>query len=565
MIRYQPNDRNDRSLPFRLTEFAPLASGSPGKALERPIASCHVDDGQLELVGQSSATVMILYPDVVLAQPVWLTCTGTYVTDRLATNRHYVITAHHCLHRPEQAQTAQFYWSRFGERFSLWSWPASQITSGAILRKTVVEAEGDASLLELFQAPPEFVSPIRINPDELPLGAPTFTFHHPDSSWMRFTSGDHVAPIRGVETGIVINSQFRPSDYYYKITEPVGLTDYGSSGAGLRSERGLFGVLSYGPPVSCDPQGRHGVYGRISTFLPRVQDRLWNNSAGSCSISPLASNITVGPAGTHGAFPIQAPSECRWAVAADSEHILVSPKSGSGNALITFQVLPNGQFEERLGTVSVISEQRRVIHYAQVGTSSAPLYRDVPATHLFFPHIQFLRRREITAYGCPEPNAYCPDGRMTRGQMAEFMIKSLLGSQFTFDWKPAFLDVPETHPAFPYVQKMKELRITDGCTATSYCPDEPVTRGQMAAFIIRAWNVKNGRDSRASFEFQSQPYFTDTPPSNIFFSAIQKMKELGITSGCTLTEYCPNNPNTRGEIAVFLSRGVFALWEGRPQ
>jgi hypothetical protein len=40
---------------------------------------------------------------------------------------------------------------------------------------------------------------------------------------------------------------------------------------------------------------------------------------------------------------------------------------------------------------------------------------------------------------------------------------------------------------YSFIQKMRELAITSGCTATTYCPDNPTTRGQMAVFIIRAF------------------------------------------------------------------------------
>ena len=41
------------------------------------------------------------------------------------------------------------------------------------------------------------------------------------------------------------------------------------------------------------------------------------------------------------------------------------------------------------------------------------------------------------------------------------------------------------------------------------------------------------------------------------------MKDLGITSGCSFTQYCPDDPNTRGQISVFLARGLFVLWNDR--
>jgi hypothetical protein len=128
-----------------------------------------------------------------------------------------------------------------------------------------------------------------------------------------------------------------------------------------------------------------------------------------------------------------------------------------------------------------------------------------------------------------------------------------MGDTFDFPATPFFTDVPATHIFFKYVQKMRQLGITAGCGPTSYCPDDPVTRGQMAVFIVRA---RLGLASTDTFPFQSTPFFTDVPSTNIFFSFIQKMKELGITAGCGPSTYCPDDPNTRGQMAVFIIRGL---------
>jgi S-layer homology domain len=101
---------------------------------------------------------------------------------------------------------------------------------------------------------------------------------------------------------------------------------------------------------------------------------------------------------------------------------------------------------------------------------------------------------------------------------------------------------------------MKELGITAGCSPTQYCPDDPVTRGQMAVFLIRAVLGITAQDTPPS---PATPFFTDVPAAHPFFSFIQKMRELGITSGCTATTYRPDAPATRGQMAVFLIRAFF--------
>ena len=128
-----------------------------------------------------------------------------------------------------------------------------------------------------------------------------------------------------------------------------------------------------------------------------------------------------------------------------------------------------------------------------------------------------------------------------------------MGDTFTYQATPYFTDVPISHPYFKYVQKMKELGITSGCGPTTYCPGDAVTRGQMAVFIIRA---RLGITAEDSFTFPATPYFSDVPSSDPYFGFIQKMKDLGITTGCSAMTYCPGDATTRGQMAVFITRGL---------
>jgi hypothetical protein len=139
--------------------------------------------------------------------------------------------------------------------------------------------------------------------------------------------------------------------------------------------------------------------------------------------------------------------------------------------------------------------------------------------------------------------------------MAVFIVRALQGGDlFTFPSVPYFVDVPPEHPQFAHIQKLREIGVTNGCSATEFCPGQDVTRGQMAAFIIRAkLRIRAGQ----AFTHPTTPFFTDVPATDIFFPHVQKMKELGITSGCSLNEYCPLSLTTRGQMAVFVVRGLF--------
>jgi hypothetical protein len=49
----------------------------------------------------------------------------------------------------------------------------------------------------------------------------------------------------------------------------------------------------------------------------------------------------------------------------------------------------------------------------------------------------------------------------------------------------SFGDVPPNHPFFPFVEALVASGITAGCGGGNYCPDAPLTRGQMAVFLSK--------------------------------------------------------------------------------
>jgi hypothetical protein len=92
--------------------------------------------------------------------------------------------------------------------------------------------------------------------------------------------------------------------------------------------------------------------------------------------------------------------------------------------------------------------------------------------------------------------------------------------------------------------------ITKGCNPpsnTQFCPKDPVTRGQMAAFLVRAFGyTANGGGN----------LFTDDNGS-IFEADIDRLGTAGVTKGCnppSNTQFCPEDPVTREQMAAFLRR-----------
>jgi hypothetical protein len=171
--------------------------------------------------------------------------------------------------------------------------------------------------------------------------------------------------------------------------------------------------------------------------------------------------------------------------------------------------------------------------------------------------VNLLAQHGITA-GCGS-NDYCPTQNVTRYQMAIFMVRAIYGSDnFPYSATPWFADVPVDGNGFKWIQKMFELGITGGCSLVNgvrnYCPNDTITRAQMAIFLMRARYGSAGPP-----DFPATPSFTDEPATDTsYFKWIQRMKLDGITGGCgTGTTYCPGSPVIRGDIAIFIMRGAF--------
>jgi S-layer homology domain len=179
-------------------------------------------------------------------------------------------------------------------------------------------------------------------------------------------------------------------------------------------------------------------------------------------------------------------------------------------------------------------------------------FTDVAPSDFDYTAANLLYAQGITSGCSGNPISFCPDSTLTRGEMAVLLIRAIGGDPTSFNPTPYFADVPPSYLFFAWIQKLYELGITSGCSANPliFCPDQPVTRGEIASFTTR------GRyGPTTQFIYPAVPYFTDVPATDIFFSSIQKMAELG-TSGCNPLLFCSTNATTRGETAVFLARGL---------
>jgi endo-1,4-beta-xylanase len=112
-------------------------------------------------------------------------------------------------------------------------------------------------------------------------------------------------------------------------------------------------------------------------------------------------------------------------------------------------------------------------------------FEDVDDEDYYCGWVEDFKERGITN-GCGN-NLFCPYDNITRGQMAVFIIRSK--GEFSPP-EPAtqrFTDVPPTHPFYAFIDRLVELGISNGCAPDLFCPEDTISRGQAAAFMVRAW------------------------------------------------------------------------------
>ena len=142
---------------------------------------------------------------------------------------------------------------------------------------------------------------------------------------------------------------------------------------------------------------------------------------------------------------------------------------------------------------------------------------------------------------------FCPNAFVRRDQMAVFLLKTEHGSTFT---PPAcagvFPDVACPSLFADWIEDLASEGITAGCGGGDYCPLSPITREQMAVFLLKTEHGSSFTPPACT------GVFTDVPCSSLFAPWIEALASEGVTAGCGGGNFCPATAVTRAQMAVFL-------------
>ncbi|MFA9429711.1 S-layer homology domain-containing protein [Egicoccus sp. AB-alg2] len=222
---------------------------------------------------------------------------------------------------------------------------------------------------------------------------------------------------------------------------------------------------------------------------------------------------------------------------------LVSPK---GKARL-WEQMGNGNWatDPQYATKILSIHRSMIVHAERNGGVAAPReavakpaarFTDVPLHHAHRTGIERLADRGVVR-GCTT-TAYCPTAGVTRAQLATILSKAL-------DLPPAanrFRDVSGTHAAG--VGALTAAGITKGCAPNRFCPDQKVTREQLASMLQRGLKLP-----------AATPPFRDVQRS-VHRDAIGAVSKAGIASGFPDNTFRPRDVVNRGQVATLVDNAT---------
>ena len=142
---------------------------------------------------------------------------------------------------------------------------------------------------------------------------------------------------------------------------------------------------------------------------------------------------------------------------------------------------------------------------------------------------------------------FCPNQPLSRAEMAVWLIRVLRDDAPALIARSRFADVSPGEWWAPFAEDLAQRDITAGCKTgpLRYCPDDSVKRGQMATFLVRAFDLPDAPPAG----------FADTA-GNTHASRIDALAAADVTAGCKTgpPRFCPTKSVTRGQMATFLHR-----------
>ena len=243
---------------------------------------------------------------------------------------------------------------------------------------------------------------------------------------------------------------------------------------------------------------------------------------------------------------------------ADNGAVSVSPKNAIQGSTVTVKVTPDSGYV--VDEVAVTDNRGNEVKLTQTGagkytftmpagavtvkpifvreTGESP-FRDVSERDYYYDAVRWAAEEGITSG--TSADLFSPSAPCTRAQMVTFLWRAAgspnVGGALTFT------DVADSAYYAPAVRWAASVGVTSGTGAGRFSPDDPCTRGQMAAFLYR-WQQSPAASG-------SNP-FADVVDSDYYYAAVLWAYQKGVTQGVSASAFAPSAPCTRGQMAMFL-------------
>ena len=194
-------------------------------------------------------------------------------------------------------------------------------------------------------------------------------------------------------------------------------------------------------------------------------------------------------------------------------------------------------------------------------------FEDVAKGSVYEAAIDCMAHYEIMR--ATSPGMFSPGPGVTRRAMALFLIRAAgpAGIEIPRSVNQGFEDIGGLpRPVRDAINRLVDLGITRGTSPTTFSPDDPVTRRQMVHFLARFLNLAPVGPGGIDIDDveSDDTRFGDIGDLPVYTrKTIMDLFEMGIVRGTSETGFSPEQPVTRAQMAMFISR-MLAHTNARP-
>jgi len=274
---------------------------------------------------------------------------------------------------------------------------------------------------------------------------------------------------------------------------------FSSGGRAEINSKDLFQIL-YNHNADLILNGHDHIYERFAPQAPNgVADTIrgmrefivGSGGANHTSLTTIAANSELRNVDTFGVLKLTLhPTSYDWQFVPQAGQTFTDSGTGVCHGSSTATITPTFLFPTSTPTKTP-SPTRTAIPMSTAPNPGDATFADVSSGNWAWQFIETLYKAGITD-GCGiSPLVYCPASPVTRSQMAIFLLRAKHGSGYA---PPApkgtvFNDVSKTYWAAAWIERLAAEGIATGCGNGNFCPTAEVTRDQMAVFLVRTFHL----------------------------------------------------------------------------